>query len=538
MTRYRSSLLSGLVVVLPGVLLAAGCNNGSPTQPTSSFLKKAVVSNFTISGSGTLLGIGQTSQLTATMKTPQGVGTVKDVVTWTTVDSNIATVSPTGLITAVALGTTTVKASFDTDEASLRIDVLEISGLSVGGALVSNSLVFNAIGATSQLTLTATFQGGITRQVAPLATWSSNNSTIASVTSGLVRANAFGSATITATYQTKSIAVNVTVTPTVASLSIVGNLPLTAVGQTIALTAIARFADGSTRDVTNEATWTSSDLSVVTVSGSGVVTATGLGSTIIQATFANRSGFTNVQVTPLGTFVVAGRVRDPGQGQSAGLGVPGFTVRDVTAGGVTTTDASGDYSLAGVFPGDRLIYEKAGWETVERVFNSSNDDSNPGAQRIVSVTAGSTAVISTAPNDVVYELQPGVSCTPCRLVRVVSSTSGTLHLKLTWTGTGPRLNLWIAGQTYSSDGTAPIQVVADIPVNAGEVVVYAGLVGGRPFATNYMTITLATSITPAPDVVHVVSAPNRLRQGPASPPKPGAKAEAVSAPARDARRKR
>ena len=517
MKRYTLRL-SGLVVVLAGVLLATGCENESPTQPTAAFLRKAVVSDFNISGSGTLLGVGQTSQLAATMKTPQGVGTVTDLVTWTTLDPNIATVSAHGLVTGVAIGTTSVKAVFDSAEAILRIDVLAISGLSVGGALVNNTLAFTSIGATSQLTLTATWPGGITRQVAQLATWSSNNPAIASVTpTGLVRSVAFGSTTINATYLTKSISVNVNVTPAVSFVTVSSGLSLTAVGQTGALTATARFADGTTRDVTTEATWTSFDPSVATVS-SGVVTATGLGRTTIQATYSNRTGSTTVQVTPAGTFVVVGRVRDPGQGQGVGLGVPGFTVRDVATGAVTTTDSTGDYSLAGVFPGDRVIYEKAGWETIERVFNSINDDSQPGAQRVVSISAGSTAAIATAPNDVIYQLQPGVSCTPCRLVRVVSATSGTLHLTLTWTGTGPRLNLRIAGQTFSSDGTAPIRVVVDIPVSAGETVVYAGLVGGQPFSTGYMTVTLATSIGPAPE--------------------PASKAGVLAAPAGDARRKR
>ena len=513
MTRYRSSL-PGLVVALSGLLFAAGCGDGSPTHPTANYLRKAEVSNFAITGSGALLGIGQTSQLAATMKTPQGVGTVTDLVTWTSADPNVATVSATGLVTGVALGTTTVKATFDADEASLRIDVLEISGLSIGG-----SLALGTIGAASQLTLTAIWPGGVTRQVAAQATWSSSNPAIASVTlTGLVRANAFGSATITATYLTKSASANVNVTPPLTSVILSGNVNLTAVGQTSALTAIARFADNSTRDVTTEATWTSLNLSVVTVSGSGLMTATGLGKTDVQVTFGNRGSSAIVQVTPPGTFAIAGRVRDPGQGQSAGIGVPGFTVRDVTSGTVTTTDASGEYTLGGIFPGDRVIYEKAGWETVERVFNSTNDDPNPGAQRVVIVSAGSTAVINTAPNDVVYQLQPGVSCTPCRLVRVVSPTSGTLQLKLTWTGSGPRLHLWIAGQTYISDGTAPIQVLANIPVTAGEHLVYAGIVGGQPFGTNYMTVTLATSLGPAPQ--------------------PGAKADVLPAPARDTRRKR
>ena len=530
MTRNRSSLL-GLVVV---VSFATACDDGSPTHPTAAFLRKAVVSDFTVYGNATLVAIGETSVLTATMRTPQGVGVVTDRVTWTSVNPNVATVSPAGVVTAVAFGTTNVKATFDADEATLRIDVLEISGLSIGGALA-----FTSIGATGQLTLTATYAGGIARQVAQQATWSSANPAIASVTpTGLVRANAFGSTTITATYQTKSASANVTVTAPLTSVLVSGNLSLTAVGQASALSAIARFADNSTKDVTTEATWRSFDESVVTVSGSGLMIATGLGKTFVQVTYLNRGSSSTVQVTPPGTFAIVGRVRDPGQGQSAGLGVPGFTVRDVGTGIVRTTDASGGYTLGGIFSGDRVIYEKAGWEPIERVFNSTNDDPNPGAQRIVSISAGSTAVINTAPNDVIYQLLPGGTCTPCRLVRVVSPVSGTLRLRLTWGGTMPRLNLWVAGVTYSSDGTAPIQVVADIPISAGEYVVYAWVVGGQAFGTNYMTVTLATSIIAPPDVVHVVSAPRRLLQGYGGQAKPGAEAEAVSAPARDARRKR
>jgi len=500
MSRAVLGLLRGLVVVLPCVLSAAGCNNGSPTRPTPAFLRKAVVSDFNITGSGTLLGVGQTTVLGATMKTPQGVGNVTQVVTWSSLDPNIATVSPAGVVTSVGVGTTTVKATFDAQEASLRIDVLELSGLSVGGALVNNALLFNALNVTSQLSLTATYPGGITRQVAALATWSSNNPAIASVTgAGLVRAIGYGSTTITATYLTKSISVNVTVTPALSFVSISGNVTLTAIGQTSALTAIARYADASTKDVTTEAIWTSSNVSVVTVSSSGVISATGLGQATVQAAYLTRTGFANVQVSPPGTFVLSGRVRDPGQGQSSGLGVPGFTVRDVATGIVTTTDSSGGYTLAGVLPGDRVIYEKGGWETVERVFNSVNDDSSPGVQRVISISAGSTAVISTAPNDVIYQLQPGGTCTPCRLIRVNSSTSGTLHLRLTWGGTSPRLNLWVAGVTYSVASPGAIEVVADIPIGAGETVVYAGLVGGQPFATGYMTLTLATTILPAPN---------------------------------------
>src|SRR5262245_63230241 len=60
-------------------------------------------------------------------------------------------------------------------------------------------------------------------------------------------------------------------------LVITGNLSLTAVGETSQLTARATFADGTTKDITNEALWMSRQPSIATVSPTGLVTATGLG---------------------------------------------------------------------------------------------------------------------------------------------------------------------------------------------------------------------------------------------------------------------
>ena len=63
------------------------------------------------------------------------------------------------------------------------------------------------------------------------------------------------------------------------------------------LTATLVLADGSTRDVTDTATWTSSDESVATVDSSGLVTAVAEGTATITATTQGLSGTSEITVT-------------------------------------------------------------------------------------------------------------------------------------------------------------------------------------------------------------------------------------------------
>ena len=132
----------------------------------------------------------------------------------------------------------------------------------------------------------------------------------------------------------------VAVTPAVTSLAIQGSLNLNTVGETSALTLVAKFTDATTKQVSDEAAWTTSNASVATVSPTGVLTAVGLGKASITATYLGRTLTSTVTVSPAGTFVISGRARDPGNGQEKGLGVPGFAIRDLQTGRSTMTDAT------------------------------------------------------------------------------------------------------------------------------------------------------------------------------------------------------
>jgi uncharacterized protein YjdB len=74
----------------------------------------------------------------------------------------------------------------------------------------------------------------------------------------------------------------------VTSVAVTGAGP--AVGGTAQFTATATMSDGSTLDVTQAATWSSSNASALTVSATGVVTGVAPGTATIQATYQSVSG--------------------------------------------------------------------------------------------------------------------------------------------------------------------------------------------------------------------------------------------------------
>lgn len=76
---------------------------------------------------------------------------------------------------------------------------------------------------------------------------------------------------------------------TVTSLRLQGDL-MVSEGSTSQLSAIATMSNGTTQNVTNQATWTSSNAMIATISGTGLLTGMGSGTADITATFRGQSG--------------------------------------------------------------------------------------------------------------------------------------------------------------------------------------------------------------------------------------------------------
>lgn len=141
-------------------------------------------------------------------------------------------------------------------------------------AVAPNSATIS-VGATQQLTATGTFDDSSTEDKTNSVTWSSSDSTIATVsTAGLVTGVKAGSATITATSGNFTSTSTITVTATaLASIAISPTSATLNSGGTQQFTATGTFGDGSTSDLTSQVTWASSNTAALAISTSGLATA-------------------------------------------------------------------------------------------------------------------------------------------------------------------------------------------------------------------------------------------------------------------------
>jgi hypothetical protein len=94
--------------------------------------------------------------------------------------------------------------------------------------------------------------------------------------------------------------------PTVTAVVVTGKTSLASVGETTQLCATASYSDGTTRGITGEAAWASSDPSALSVSPQGLVTVLRFGLVYVSAKYETEVGGQAVEAIPAGSLVVAG----------------------------------------------------------------------------------------------------------------------------------------------------------------------------------------------------------------------------------------
>ena len=161
----------------------------------------APVASVDVSPATATIAPGATIQLTAQLTDTDNNTLIGRVVTWSSDAVEFATVSPNGLVTAVAEGGATITATSEGIPGTSVITVLFVPVASVDVSPASGTI---AVGASIQLTAQPKDEVGN-----PLAgrvvTWSSSNTGVATVAAdGLVTGVGEGTATITATSETKS----------------------------------------------------------------------------------------------------------------------------------------------------------------------------------------------------------------------------------------------------------------------------------------------------------------------------------------------
>jgi Carboxypeptidase regulatory-like domain/Bacterial Ig-like domain (group 2) len=141
-------------------------------------------------------------------------------------------------------------------------------------------------------------------------------------------------------------------------------------GSQYQLSAVAGFSDGSTQDVTSQATWSSSDTTVAIVASTGLVTPVANGSALITASYQSVSGSMALTVAapsipppgpappppgpPAQTYTLSGVLRATPLNES----VSGANVEAMHGGRVVataTTDGRGLYVLTGLIAQEYVL---------------------------------------------------------------------------------------------------------------------------------------------------------------------------------------
>ena len=264
-----------LLITLP---LLFACTQKEPE------VQEVRVESVSINQSSAEIEIGKTLQLNATVS--PSTASRKDI-TWSSSKSSVASVSSSGLVTAVSEGTTTITASADGKKGECTVSVVK-KAIAVSEVKLDKTELILFEGEEETLTASVLPEDATDKTI----TWTSSDKSIASIESGKVKAVGKGTAKITASAGGKSASCNIEVLRPVSGISLNKTTLELPLEKTETLTATVIPSDATLR---GEITWSSSNTQVATVDG-GKVTAVGMGTATITASLEGYKAECNVVV--------------------------------------------------------------------------------------------------------------------------------------------------------------------------------------------------------------------------------------------------
>jgi hypothetical protein len=270
-----------------------------------------------------------------------------------------------------------------------------------------------------------------------------------------------------------------TVPPVTAkSIAVQGTTTGTA-GSQFQLTGVVTFSDGTTQDVTSQASWSSTNNGIATISGAGLLALVAAGECDVRVSWTQASTSTTVTATvhvvatprvQSSTWRLFGLVEDSISG--AGLGGVNVTITDgPNAGHSNVSDPTGYYSIPSNVDGTfNVRYSRSGYETLDSQVTIAGGDTNrnqrlrplgapaptttttiPGATQY----AGTYAVTLTTTKNTCSDITPGTSGTV-----VLSGPANGLTVTMTERGITRTYKGTIAGDgTFSAGGVGITNII-------------------------------------------------------------------------------
>ena len=364
----------GIVAILAAVIAFVILGLGNTENQTSS--TPGTVPSGTVSSTKVLtveiapqspsITIGSTIQLITSLKDEGGKSVNSGIgdVQWESSNASVATVSSSGLVTGISVGSATLTVRFIDNvgwKDALGTVMLRVSDQKVSSVAINPQIINVGIGQSSQILAVSKDANGDTITGLSIA-WASSNVAVATVSStGLVTGVSKGESTIIASVGGVSASGSVLVTDVSASsIEITPNKGTLSIGQSSQLSARLKDAQGNIvagRDVS----WSSSDTAIVTVSNAGMLTAISDGESTITASVEGVSGFATVTVSgaPVASVSVSAQSASISVGQTQQLTASvsdagGNILNDRIMSWTTSNEASATVSNAGLVTGIAL----------------------------------------------------------------------------------------------------------------------------------------------------------------------------------------
>jgi hypothetical protein len=430
--------------------------------------------------------IGGEGEYTATLTYSDG--TTSDATrtaTWTTGDQTIAVVK-VGLVEGLRVGKVLVTASVGGLSASATLQVL--SSIVLASIALDPPQATLPIDAVLPFTVTGTFTDGSTADVTQMATFQVDGSGDISVSAtGLVTALKAGAGELLASVAGLQAKAVVTVTSaTVVELTVVPPGATTGIGTTVTFTATATLSDGTQADVTDAATWATSDATVATIDTHGVATGKSAGGVAVTATFGGQQGAAMLAVTGATLKSIEVDPVDP----TVGVGVMvTFTATGLYSDG-TKVDVTGQVTWQSSSP-SVVPLDGTGHGVTKTVGTSviTATLGNVAGESTVTVTPASLVSITVAPGSATLTVGAQVSLKALGTF----SDGSTLDLTSTVTWTSASMP---AGVVSVSNAAATAGQATALVAGTASVTATSGLISGQ--STIIVSVATLQSIAVAP----------------------------------------
>ncbi|MGZ3450131.1 MAG: beta strand repeat-containing protein [Polyangiales bacterium] len=389
------------------------CTLSGVTGTATITVTGSTLSSVTVSPINPTCRVGDTLQFQAFAINTAGTSTnVTFAAMWSSSATSIVSpLGPPGRFRCLAKGTATVTAAYSGKSGSSLVTVTDAIPVSLEIDPVNASI---AVATVQQYQAIAHYSDGTTTNVTNATAWSSSDPTVAGITTGgggggggpRGRATGVkaGTTTIKGTWSGISGSTSLTVTnAVVTSISITPSTVSVPAGVTYQYQATALYSDGTSKDVTALASWSSSDATIVAVSNAlgsrGQAKSLAPGSVKITATYSGVSGTANATVTTAKLKTVQVTPFKPTLPIGYGIRLTATAIYDdgttFTVTGQATW-ASTDSSIATVSNAlgsrGRVTPVAAGTATISATYNGVTGSTD------VKVTAATLSSIAITPN--------------------------------------------------------------------------------------------------------------------------------------------